>query len=84
MSLKRLLVEHGIQQRELAAAVGLSEASISRIVRGDRALLPRKTTLDAILAWLTARLGRPVTYEETFGGDSSAEPVAPEAAAEAR
>lgn len=65
MSLRQILADHGIQQRELAVAVGLSEASVSRIVKGERAL-PRKPTLDAILAWLSRRLGRPVTYEETF------------------
>lgn len=63
--LETLLVEQGIEQRELAKGINRSDALISRIVRGECGA--SQDTINAVLAFLSGRLGRTVTYEETFG-----------------
>ena len=69
--LDELLTAHRIPQRELARGIGRSEALTSRIVNGHCGA--SQATITAILAFLAARLGRSVTYEELFGS-----PAAPE------
>lgn len=79
MRLLAVLERDGITQSELARGAGRSVALISRIVREE--VDPSRDTIDAILAFLTARLGRPVTYEECFGAPAAADVVAAEAEA---
>jgi len=55
----------GIRQAELAKAAGLAEASVSRLLNGT--VEPNKSTIDAVLAFLSKRLDRVVAYEEAFG-----------------
>lgn len=54
----------GISQADLAAETGLSEASVSRLIAGS--VEPVKSTIDALLAFFSKRLGRAVKYEELF------------------
>lgn len=54
-----------MNQSELAAASGIAEASVSRIVNG--LVDPTKDSIDRILSALTKKSGRPVLYEEAFG-----------------
>lgn len=61
---RALLKTAGMTQAELAAETGLAEASISRIVNG--VVEPTKSTIDALLAFFSKRLGRPIRYEELF------------------
>jgi predicted transcriptional regulator len=68
--LEALLRREGITQVELARGTGRSEALISRVIRG--AADPSKDTIDAILTFLNARLGRRVTYERVFGEERAA------------
>ena len=73
--LDALLTASQVSQRELARGTARSEALVSRIVNGGSGA--SQATITAILAFLTARLGRPVTYEELFG--SPVEAATPEA-----
>lgn len=77
------MARQGVSRTELGRALGQDTSTISRKARGAR-----RWTLDDIqrcLAYFTERLGRPVTYEETFAPEQPAsELVAPEAAEAAR
>lgn len=64
--LKALLDKHGISQREVASAVGRSDAWMSRVAAG--LLDPSLEDIDAILAFLSKRTGRRVTFEQVFAG----------------
>lgn len=64
----------GISQAELAKATGLAEASVSRLLSGS--VEPTKSTIDSVLAFLTKRLERSVTYEEAFGAPKRRRKVA--------
>jgi transcriptional regulator with XRE-family HTH domain len=55
----------GITQVELADALGVTRGAINHKVAGRRPW--GKENIDAALAFLAERLGRPVTYEEAFG-----------------
>jgi len=65
MGIKTLLSETGASQRDFARSIGFSDSSVSRIVNG--LMTPSKPAIDAILAFLSERLSRTVTYEEAFG-----------------
>lgn len=65
LGLRTLLDKHGITQRELALAIGKSDAAVSRLVSGETAA--SQETIDAVLAYLTSRLGKRMTYERVFG-----------------
>jgi len=70
VKLKRLLQSAKIAQGEFAKAIGRSDSFVSQLLAGGAGA--SKETIDATLAFLTARLGRPVTYEETFGAAETA------------
>jgi len=66
MERTRLFLDrNGITQTELAAALGVEQASISRKLSGSRSW--RLAEVQRVLAWLTERLGRPVPFDEVFG-----------------
>lgn len=65
LGLRTLLDKHGITQRELATAIGKSDAAVSRLLSGETTA--SQETIDAVLAFLSKRLGRRVTYERAFG-----------------
>ena len=66
------LEAHGIRQTEFAEdlsaerRVTVDKAQVNRWARNPESNLTREN-IDAILAVLNRRLGRPVTYEEVFG-----------------
>lgn len=73
--LREILQRIGARQKDLAEATGLSEAEISRTLKGERDLKVRRTV--EILAFLNrpehlARLGRSeaITFEELFGSST--------------
>lgn len=61
------LEHHDIRQVEVASALGVTESAVSSMLKGR--FEPRKVRIDAILTFLSTRLGRPVTYEEAFLGE---------------
>lgn len=63
------LETHGIQQTEVAAALGMHKTQINRLTKDDAN--PTRQTIDAILRYLGERLGREVTYAEVFGTPGS-------------
>lgn len=62
--LKTLLDDNGIQQVELARGIGRTKAFVSRFISGGTGA--SQETIDAILAFLSKRLKRKVTYEEAL------------------
>lgn len=72
------LERQGVTRVELGRVLGQAPSYVSRKVRGER-----RWTLDDIqrsLSYFSERLGRPVTYDETFAPDTAPELVAPGAA----
>lgn len=69
MGLPSLLDQHGITPREVASGTGVALSGIYDILAGKRR--PTTATVDLILAYLSERLGRRVTYEEAFGAPAS-------------
>ena len=67
MALRDVLDEAGISQADLARGLDLNPAFISRLARGECGA--SMATVRSLLAFLSAQLGRQVTYEEAFGGD---------------
>jgi transcriptional regulator with XRE-family HTH domain len=67
------LDENGITQTELGEALGVTGATISRKLSGDRNW--KLGEVQAALGWLSVRLGRPCTYDEVFGPDVAASDV---------
>lgn len=65
IGLKALLDKHGISQRELAHAIGKSDAAVSRLLNGST--MASQDTINDVLAFLSKRLRRRVTYEQVFG-----------------
>lgn len=67
--LERFIVETRVGSLgELAAALGLDASTVSRKVAGAR---PWKLDeIQAALAWFSQRLGRVVTFEETFAAEA--------------
>jgi len=65
MSCKTLFDSCGATQAELASALKLNQSTVSRILRGQVAL--KQGHIDAILAFFSKQLGRPVEYGEAFG-----------------
>jgi transcriptional regulator with XRE-family HTH domain len=63
--LRTLLEKHHISQRELAAGIGKSTAHVSRLVSGETGA--SQETIEAVLAYLSNRLGKRMTYERVFG-----------------
>lgn len=64
LGLKTLLDKHGITQHELAVALGKSDAAVSRLVSGETSAT--QETIEAVLAYLSNRLGKRMTYERVF------------------
>ena len=63
--LAHLLDENDITQRDVGAALGMDDSSISRRLRGTA---PWKLAeLHALAAFLSLRLSRVVTWEEMLG-----------------
>ncbi len=62
---------HGITQAELGEALGVTGATISRKLAGLRNW--KLAEVQAALAWLAKRLGRPVSYDEVFGAGDVAD-----------
>lgn len=60
------LSANGLTQREVAVGVEVNESFISRLARGETGAA--QATINAILDFLSSRLGRPVSYEEAFRG----------------
>ena len=59
---------NGITQGEIANALGMTQAAVSRKLAGLRNW--RLVEVQVVLGWLTTRLGRPVSYDEVFGLDA--------------
>jgi transcriptional regulator with XRE-family HTH domain len=69
MNLKPFLEANGVKQVELVDALGLDSSTVSLKLSGDRRWFQEE--VDRVLAFLTQRLGRPVTYEEAFAGKAA-------------
>lgn len=67
--LKGLLEVNNIQQVELAQGIGKSKAFVSKLLSDDTGA--SQDTIDAILAFLSKRLRRKVTYEMVFGAPAA-------------
>lgn len=65
MKLRDVLQRSGISQQQLAEGIGRSQAHISQLLSGKSQA--SQAVIDGILAFLSKRLGRDVTYEEAFG-----------------
>lgn len=65
MSCKTLFDSCGATQAELASALNLNQSTVSRILNGRVVL--KQDHIDALLAFFSKRLGRPVEYAEAFG-----------------
>jgi transcriptional regulator with XRE-family HTH domain len=63
----RWLRERGLTQVELARVLGLDQASVSRMLRGNRSM--RMSEARTILAWASERMDRSVPWDELFGAD---------------
>lgn len=61
-----LLRRHEITQADLARGIQRSEPFVSRLVRGGTGA--SQLTIQRVLAFLSVRLQRSVTFEEAFGG----------------
>jgi transcriptional regulator with XRE-family HTH domain len=58
-----------ISRQEIADLLGITRQGVGLKVRGER---PWKSDeINTLLAFLTKRLGREVTYEEVFLGDAA-------------
>jgi predicted transcriptional regulator len=78
------LDENGITKAEVAQALSLDPSAVSRKVTGSRHW--KLVEVQALLAFLTERLARPVTYELLFAPEPEAAEtvVAPDPSAGAR
>lgn len=65
MKLRHLLREGGITQAEVARGIRRTDGYVSLLVNGETGA--SQATIKALLAFLSRRLGRAVTYEELFG-----------------
>jgi len=55
----------GQSKTDLAKALGLDPSTVSRKISGDRPW--KQMEIQGLIAFLSERLSRPVTYEELFG-----------------
>lgn len=68
--IERFLDANRITQTEVAQALEVDPSTISRKLRGEREWkLPE---VQAVIAFLSARLSRPVTYEDLFADPETA------------
>lgn len=65
MQLTKLMDEAKTTTVDLATAIEADRSTVWRWL--NRGLRPRAEYTDALLAFFTKRLGRPVLYEEAFG-----------------
>ncbi len=70
MSLREFLSANEIAQAEIVRATGKDAANVNRLVN-DPDANPTRETIETLLAFLSKRLGRPVTYEEAFNGKAA-------------
>ena len=63
--LRTFLDANEIKQVEIVKATGWDAANVNRLANDPEAN-PTRETIDALLSFLSERLGRPVTYEEAF------------------
>ena len=70
----QFLKANDITQTEIAEDLGLDSSSVSRKVGGERQW--KLNEIQAVIIFLSRRLGRPVTYEELFGSTVAAAPEA--------
>jgi transcriptional regulator with XRE-family HTH domain len=70
--LARFLDANGVTQTEVAQALGVEPPTISRKLGGIRPW--RLAEIQQLLAFLTQRLGRQVSYDELLGAEEPAEP----------
>lgn len=68
--LARFLFENGLRQTEVAAGAGRTPQFVSMLVRGETGA--SLETVEALIAFLSKRLGRRVAYEEVFGPSEEA------------
>jgi predicted transcriptional regulator len=73
VGLAGLMGDNGITPRDLAEGSDVALSGVYDILAGRRS--PTRVTIDAILAYLSRRLDRKVTYEEAFAPVAT---VAPE------
>jgi len=69
MSLSIFIKNNALRQSEIADALRIDPAQVNRLTKPGAN--PTRQTIDAILAYLSERLGRPVSYEEAFGGEGA-------------
>lgn len=70
--MEQFLAAQGVTRAEIASVLGLDPSTVSRKSAGSRYW--KHTEIVELLAYLTTRLGRQVTFEELF--TSSPEPDA--------
>jgi len=69
MDLQTYIREYGITSTELADGIGLKRSTVSNKLLGIRPWF--QDEVDQVLAFLSRRLARPVTYEEAFNGKAA-------------
>ena len=67
--IKRFLAANGISQADLARGTKLTTGYVSLLA--NEVTGASQDTINAILAFLSERLGRRVTYEELFGAPAA-------------
>ena len=68
--LRTFLDANEIKQVEIVKAMGWDAANVNRLANDPQAN-PTRETIDRLLAYLSTRLGRSVTYEEAFNGKAA-------------
>lgn len=69
MSLASLIGQIDASRDEVGAVIGTTGSAVSHKLSGRRPW--KRAEIDAVLALLSARLGRRVTYEEAFGSPAA-------------
>ncbi len=69
MDLQTFIRDHEITSTELADGIGLKRSTVSNKLLGIRPWFQEE--VDQVLAFLSRRLDRPVTYEEAFNGKAA-------------
>ncbi len=72
-AIQAFLDRNGISQAELGDALGITSGAISRKLGGSRAW--KLQDVQRVLAWLSERLSRPVSFDEVFASDDLGDDV---------